>query len=200
MLHKVDARGLSCPQPVINATKALESNDKILVIVDNQTAFENIKRLATNKGCSVSEERKPNGIYIVLEKQGTPDIASQVKKDEILHHAIRDEKVLVISQDVLGKGDDTLGALLMKSFFHTMAETAPSPDVIIFLNSGVKLLTEGSPVLEDIQILEKKGTRLIGCGTCLDYFNLKDRLMAGSVSNMYEIKEMMLAASSTINL
>jgi selenium metabolism protein YedF len=200
MLHRVDARGLACPQPVINASKALETHDSIIVIVDNQTALENIQRLAKSKGCSVSDERKSDGIYISLEKQGSAQNAVANKQEERQTFPIRDERVLVISKDVLGNGDDALGAILMKSFFHTIAETAPSPDVIIFINSGVKLLAVGSAVLEDIQILENRGIRILACGTCLDYFTLKDNIRAGSVSNMYEIKELMLTASSTITL
>lgn len=103
-------------------------------------------------------------------------------------------------QDVMGKGDDALGRILMKSFFHTLAETRPVPDTIIFFNSGVKLLVDGSEAFEDIKRLEQNGVKILACGTCLDYFKLKDRLLAGSISNMYDIKEMMLTASSTINL
>ncbi len=200
MIHRVDARGLACPQPVINATKALETNDSINVIVDNVTALENIRRLGKSKGCTVTDEKKSDGIYIVLEKKGTHESASESDHEALFSCSSSGSIVLVISQEVMGKGDDSLGGILMKSFFHTLAETDPSPDTIIFLNSGVKLVVDGSEILEDIKNLEKKGKKIFACGTCLDFFNIKDKLMAGSVSNMYEIKELMLSASSTINL
>ena len=98
----------------------------------------------------------------------------------------------------MGKGDDALGNILIKSFFHTLAETSPAPEAIIFFNSGVKLVVEGSEVLEDIRSLEKNGAKILSCGTCLDYFKIKDKLAAGSVTNMYEIKELMLGASSPL--
>ncbi|HOT43700.1 MAG TPA: sulfurtransferase-like selenium metabolism protein YedF [Spirochaetota bacterium] len=195
MLDRVDACGLACPQPVINASKALETNDSIIVIVDNQTALENIKRLAKSKERSVSCEMKSDGIYIVLEKKMAIETDLENNHEGIRNHASRDERVLVISQEVMGRGDNALAVILMKSFFHTIAETVPAPDAIILFNSGVKLLVDGSEVLEDIRLLEKRGLRILACGTCLDYFKLKDRLRAGHVSNMYEIKELMLTAS-----
>ncbi len=200
MIHRVDARGLACPQPVINATKALETHDSIIVIVDNTTALENIRRMAIGRGCAVSDEKKSDGIYIAVEKQASTETSPGKDQAAAYDRSIMGPRVLVISQDVMGKGDDELGKVLIKSFFHTLAETEPSPDIIIFLNSGVTLVVDGSEVIEDIQNLENKGKRILACGTCLDFFKVKDKLKAGSVSNMYEIKELMLSASSTINL
>jgi selenium metabolism protein YedF len=200
MIHRIDARGLACPQPVINATKALETHDSIIVIVDNTTALENIRRMANSRGCTVSDEKKSDGIYIVVEKKGASDELPGKEQSPVADCSITGPRVLVISQDVMGKGDDDLGAILIKSFFHTLAETEPSPDTIIFFNSGVRLVAEGSEVLDDIRILEQKGKKILACGTCLDFFKIKDKLKAGSVSNMYEIKELMLSATSTINL
>ncbi len=200
MINTIDARGLACPQPVINATKALETHDSIIVIVDNATARENIKRLAKSKNCSFKDEKKSDGIYIVIEKQEKSGSSSAWEQEYSNTCSSTGSRVLVISQDVMGKGDDALGTILMKSFFHTLAETDPSPDTIIFFNSGVKLVVDGSEVLEDIKILESKGKKILACGTCLDFFKIKDKLKAGSVSNMYEIKELMLSSPSTINI
>jgi selenium metabolism protein YedF len=200
MKQLVDARGLACPQPVIHAKKALETNDCITLIVDNETARENIRRMAASSGFSLSEEDKPDGIYLNLIKTYPTLTEQEAALHDAVQAASRGPKVLVISQDVMGKGDDSLGTILIKNFFHTLAETSPEPDIIIFFNSGVKLVALGSEVIEDIKILEGKGTRLLSCGTCLDFFNIKDKLQAGKVSNMYEIKELMLSASSVINL
>ena len=201
MDHTIDARGLACPQPVINTRKALETHERVVAIVDNETALENIRRMARGLGCAISEEKKSDGIYIHLEKTGNVPMTSQKEHPEETYSCSASRsQVLVISQDVMGKGDDELGRILMKSFFHTLAETRPVPDTIIFFNSGVKLLVDGSEAIDDIKLLEQTGVAILACGTCLDYFKLKDRLIAGSISNMYDIKELMLTASSTINL
>jgi selenium metabolism protein YedF len=173
MKQTADCRGLACPQPVINVRKALEAGEQVVAIVDNETALENIRRMAQNMGCGISVEKKSDGIYIYLEKSGLETSVSEKENTEKTYSCSASRgQVLVISQEALGRGDEALGRILMKSFFHTLAETRPVPDTIIFFNSGVKL----------------------------DYFKMKDRLFAGSVSNMYDIKELMLTASSTINL
>jgi len=64
----------------------------------------------------------------------------------------------------------------------------------------LKLLVDGPEVIDDINLLEKNGVTILACGTCLDYFKHKDKLIAGTVYNIYDIKELMLTASSKINL
>ena len=56
----VDARGLSCPMPVVMVQKALKNGESALsVLVDNQCAVENVTRFAENQGYKV--EVTPNG-------------------------------------------------------------------------------------------------------------------------------------------
>lgn len=201
MKHSIDCRGLACPQPVINARSALEKHPRITVIVDNETALGNIQRMAESMGCAMSMEKKNDGIYIELVASGASAApGTGPAASTVTSHRSTGPRVLAVSRDAMGSGDDALGRILIRSFFHTIAEAPPAPDVIIFFNSGVKLAVDGSDALEDLKTLEARGVRILSCGTCLDYFKVKDRLRAGSVSNMYEIKELMFSASSTINL
>jgi selenium metabolism protein YedF len=201
MSQIVDARGLACPQPVVQSRKALEKHDTIVTIVDNMTAVENIRRMAASLKCIISEEKKVDGYYLTVvkpsESHGTAEATTSAADTSC---SILSQRVLVISQDVMGRGDDNLGKILIKSFFHTLAETSPAPDIVVFFNTGVRLVAEGSEVLEDILALEKTGARILSCGTCLDYFNIKDLLGAGSVTNMYEIKELLLGGSSVTTI
>lgn len=114
--------------------------------------------------------------------------------------ASSDELVIAVSSDCMGRGDDELGRLLLRNHLHVLAETLPKPDVIVFYNSGVRLATQGSPVLEDLGGLERAGTRILLCGTCLGHFGLKDSVAVGEISNMYAITETMLRAAKVINL
>lgn len=102
--------------------------------------------------------------------------------------------VIVISEDKMGRGNDELGTVLIKTFLHTVAGQAKKPDVMIFYNTGVKLTVQGSDVLEDLKQLESDGVQILACGTCLNYFGIKDKLAAGIVSNMYDIVETMSSA------
>lgn len=196
----IDARGAACPQPVIETKKALEASDIVTTIVDNTAALENLRRLAGNLNCSVSDEKKTDGIYVTITKTAlTPEksIAEQVMPPAARN---ADPTVLAVSQDVMGKGDDALGQILIRGFFHTLADGGPAPDIIVFFNSGVRLLAAGSDVIEDIRALEEKNIKILACGTCLDYYKIMDARAAGTVTNMYEIKELLLAARSVINL
>jgi selenium metabolism protein YedF len=99
--------------------------------------------------------------------------------------------VIVIPENKMGRGNEELGIVLIKAFLHTVAGQAKKPDVVIFYNTGVKLTVQGSDVLEDLKKLESEGGQILVCGTCLNYFEIKDQLAVGVVSNMYDIVETM---------
>ena len=201
----VDARGLGCPQPVINTKKALETADTITVIVDNPTARENVSRMANSLGCTVSAEEKTDGIYLSIHRQlsepgqlSTASISGRKTEPDIA--CTSGPLVTVISADQMGRGSEELGSVLIRSFMHTLGEISPIPDVIIFLNAGVKLAIKSSEVLEDLKELQAKGVRILVCGTCLNYFGLTDQLDVGMVSNMYDIAEAMFSAGKLVTL
>jgi selenium metabolism protein YedF len=192
----VDARGLSCPQPVVLAKDALESDKQVKVIVDNETALENVKRLGGKFGCDVSVEAKSSGIYEIQLIR--PDDFN--KDQEAFSPSCSTSEtesgpfVIVVAEDKMGRGNDELGAVLIKAFLHTVAGQTKKPDVMIFYNTGVKLTVQGSDVLDDLKKLESEGVQILVCGTCLNYFELTEKLAAGVVSNMYDIVEIMSGA------
>ena len=200
----IDARGLACPQPVILSNKALKETGEITVIVDNEAARYNVTRMAQKQGAVVEEEIKQEGIFLHLTlpapSRGTEQEKSQ--KPEFQPSPPTESSaalVLVISDDKLGKGDPELGDILIRSLFHTLGEVEPKPEVLIFFNSGVKLTTKGSKVLEDLKTLHSAGLEILVCGTCLSFYNLKEDLAVGEISNMYTIAETMLKAVRVIN-
>jgi len=190
-MNNIDARGLKCPQPVILTKRALEeiTSGEILTIVDNVTARENLARLATNLNCQHEVEEKEGCYYVKINKVG-----------ESIRKEINDDFIIVITTDKLGSGDAEFGQMLMKTYIYTLNETKPYPKTIIFMNSGVKLVVEGSDTLENIQKLQEKGIEIISCGTCLDFYQIKEKLKAGIVGNMYTIVEYMHTAAKVINI
>jgi selenium metabolism protein YedF len=192
----VDARGLSCPQPVVLTKQALESNAKVTTIVDNETALENVKRLGNKLGCDVKVEKRKDRTY---EIDLTLKAGATFTKEEFMPScsttpAISGPFVIVFVEDKMGRGNDELGTVLIKAFLHTVAGQAKKPDVMIFYNTGVKLTVQGSDVLEDLKQMESGGVQILVCGTCLNYFEIKDKLAVGIVSNMYDIVEIMSSA------
>ena len=193
MTKEIDARGLACPQPVILTKKALEDHNDIVVIVDNETAQENVKRMARSQGCEVTIDHRDGDIHVCMTKGCSCEIPEDTATS-------RGPLVIVVGSDTMGRGDDELGTVLMKGFIHTLMETSPGPDSLIFFNTGVKLTIHGSEILEDLRTLAQRGVNILVCGTCLDFFEIKDRLAAGVVSNMYDITETMIGAERLVQI
>jgi selenium metabolism protein YedF len=108
--------------------------------------------------------------------------------------------VVAVGKNTMGTGNDELGAVLIKGFIYALTELDSPPETLLFFNSGVRLSTEGSNVIGDLKTLESKGTIIASCGTCLDFYQLKDKLAVGSVTNMYAIASAMGDAAKLINL
>ena len=199
---RVDARGLPCPQPVILTRNALKEGGAVTAIVDNETAQHNVTRMAVKAGYTVEAEERDDGIYLRIsggEVRRGPSPEEASAQDAVSHAA--GPLVLVVSSEFMGRGEHPeLGTVLIRGFFHTLGEVEPRPDTILFFNSGVKLAVEGSPVLEDLCTLAGQGIEILACGTCLGYYELKEKLAVGEVSNMYTIAEMMLNAGKVVNL
>jgi selenium metabolism protein YedF len=193
MSQTVDARGLSCPQPVVLAKKALEENDEVVILVDDNTASENVKRLAANMGFTIHEELNDGDTRIRISKGSACSLAQEVISRQ-------GPVVVVLSCDTMGRGEDVLGQVLMKSFLHTLTQTAPMPDIMILFNTGVRLAVKGSEVLDDLEALMNAGVKILACGTCLNYLSLKDNLAVGEVSNMYDIAQTMLTAGRIVQV
>jgi selenium metabolism protein YedF len=198
MKTTVDARGLACPQPVIQTRKAMEQTEQVVTLVDNDTALTNVSRMAEKSGWEVNVVPDGAEYRLELTQGGSRPRAKPLPVGKA--EAISGPLVLVVSADTMGRGDGELGNILVRAFFHTLGEVEPLPQTIIFFNAGVKLACEGSPVLDDLCALEAQGIEILACGTCLNHFELGKRLAVGQVSNMYDIAEAMLSAGKVVNL
>ena len=199
MLKELDLKGLICPKPVIMTKKELESSDckTLIVTVDNTFAKENILKLC--KSLYLSTEilkEKENEITIkIIKEENFKEENSKEKKENNIENKCR-----MISNDKLGQGSEELGNVLIKGFIYTLTELNTFPKYIILLNSGVKLSTQNSDTVENLKILEENGVEIMSCGTCLDYYGLKESLKVGSVTNMYNIVEILKSVENNITL
>jgi selenium metabolism protein YedF len=190
-MKTIDCCGKTCPLPVIETKKVLEDEGatEVAVLVDNPVSCENVMRFLESQGFSVT----------VMDEKGKHRIEGSKNLEITVHSAVDPRKLLVfIDGETVGRGSEELGAILMRSFLFTLKELSPLPWRIIFINSGVKLATDGSPYLDILNELIALGTNIISCGTCLDYYRIKDKLMVGKISNMYEIESSFLDATSVI--
>lgn len=192
-MKEIDCRGMTCPQPVVTTKQSLDQlkEGKFIVIVDNPSSCGNVERFARSQGCSVKVESKGQDFYIHIQNvSGKDKVAGQKEKGKSV--------VIYINSDLLGIGDEALGRFLMKAFLKTLLDLETKPKRLILLNSGVKLASESSKVLDTLIALSEKGIEIVSCGTCLDFYKLREKLGVGTISNMYDIIQSMLEADRLI--
>lgn len=206
MEKTVDARGMACPLPVVNAKKAAEemhAGDVLTVLVDNEIAVQNLQKFANHRGYQVSGEKLAENEYAVKMQitSGEMQPAQEAdEKEEISCTPDTKKKgmVVVLSANVMGTGEEKLGKALMKAFVFALTRQDVLPETILCYNTGAYLTCEGADTLEDLKSLEAEGVNIMTCGTCLDFYEMKEKLAVGSVTNMYEIVETMENAGKLI--
>lgn len=195
----VDCRELSCPEPVLRTKKALmiSPDEDLKIIVDNKTALENVMRFTQSRGKKAKWQEIDGTFHIAVSG------STRVCEDESLigtNSGEADSPVLLITSDQLGEGSSELGQLLMRNFIYTLTKLDDLPRALVFMNTGVKLSLKESPVAEELEDLDERGVLILVCGTCLDYYELKDRHRTGQVSNMYDITDLLFSAERVITL
>ena len=197
MTNIVDARGMACPIPVVKANQALaQMTEGILEVhVDNTVAVENLKRMALQKGLPVKTEQQEDSHYVVtIPVTGAVDTAMP----ELTCTDCAGNTVVAVDTNSMGRGNDELGAVLIKGFLFAVSRLETLPKTVLFYNGGAKLTTEGSASLEDLRLMEQQGVEILTCGTCLNYYGLTDQLAVGSVTDMYTIVERLSRAEKVI--
>ncbi len=200
MEKKIDCKGMACPLPVVNAKKAaeeLKEGDILAVQVDNEIAVQNLSRFAEHKGFAVSAQKNAENDFTVTMNIGA---GAAMLDEEITCEVDHKEKglIVVLSANVMGKGDEKLGTSLMKAFVFALTKQDKLPETILCYNTGAYLTCEDADTLEDLKLLEAEGVNILTCGTCLDFYGLKEKLAVGSVTNMYDIVERMEKATKVV--
>jgi len=194
---EIDARGLECPRPVVMTKEALENaSGAFTVLVDNETARDNVTRFARSSGCEVGVKENESGFLISI----APGPASEADTVQLSSCTPGTGTVLFISKDEIGGGDRELGSTLMKMFLYAYAEREEPPAAVALMNAGVRLVTEDEEAVAHIRRLEEQGAEVLVCGTCLDYYGLTEKLRVGRVSNMYELQTTLVGAGRLVSL
>jgi len=198
----IDCKGMACPLPVVNAKKAAEelcSGDVLTVLVDNEIAVQNLSRFAEHKGFGVCAEKKSDKEYaVIMQIAGSAAEPAQEEEVACVMDSRRKGMLVVLSGNVMGTGDSKLGTSLMKAFVFALTKQDQLPDTILCYNTGAYLTCEGADTLEDMKLLESEGVTILTCGTCLDFYGLKEKLAVGGVTNMYDIVERIENAAQII--
>ena len=208
----VNAMGDKCPIPVVKTKKAIQAltgPDTIEVLVDNKTAMQNVTKMASSQGGEVEWEKLSGEKYrIIIRMKGVPASEKAAENEDVSGTEAAGQEssvpccgggagstIVVVSSDRMGSGNDELGRVLLKGFIFAVTQLDELPSKMLFYNGGGKITCEGSDSLEDLKSLEAQGVEIQTCGTCLDYYQLKDKLAVGTVTNMYSIVEAMAGAA-----
>jgi len=189
----LDCRAHKCPHPVVETRKLLRAEPglALTVLVGDEAARENVSRLGRSLGYDVQAEPGEGG-YALRLTPGTRPAGAMAGP------AVLGKTVAFVTADTMGSGDDELGRLLLKNFLFTLTELETVPDLLLFVNAGVKLACAGSEALEALEKLACLGADIACCGLCLDFFHLKEKLAVGRVTNMLDIAESLQHAGRII--
>ena len=180
-METLDCRGQQCPQPVVQTRRFMldQPGRSFRTLVNDAASRDNICRLAEGSGY-LAKVTEQEGEFLIELEPGDAQASS------VPEAAAAGPTVVLIGSDQMGNGDVKLGQILMKSFIFTLVEGDVTPDIILFVNSGIKLAVGGSDVLEPLEQLIERGAEVASCGLCLEYFGLKEALAVGRISNMLE--------------
>ena len=199
----VDTKGQLCPAPLIATKRALKDTavgESFLVLTDNQTSFTNVSRfLKDNNTPFTSDEKEGVWTLTVTKFSGVlskPNAEEYCSVD--VPHFQKGDFVVAISSDKMGEGDPDLGTLLMTNFIRAIHDLDILPSKLVFYNRGIFLGRDDSSVLELLKDLEKMGVSLFLCGTCINHYSLEDKIHIGTISNMFEIAQLMSSAGKVV--
>ena len=197
----LDCRGLACPQPVLRAKELLDSmaQGSVEVLVDNEAAQSNLERFGKSQGCTVEIRTSGDTRHITLSKGPHGDGAKAVSPEDYHCDLLGSGLIIVVPADTMGRGNDALGGVLMRAYIKTLKHLSPLPAKIFFYNTGVKITATESDLIAPLQELADLGVEIYSCGTCLDFFNLKDTLLVGKPTNMFEIMDAMAQANKVVS-
>ena len=198
----VEARGEQCPIPVVKTLKVINEMKEAGTIethVDNETAVQNLTKLAESKNFKVKAEKIEDRHFLVTME--VPATAGSSATEETVPVCLPDRRgntVYAFGSNCMGLGNDELGATLMKGFIYAVSQLDELPKTMLFYNGGAKLTVEGSASLEDLKSLQAQGVEILTCGTCLNFYGLSDKLAVGEVTNMYAIVEKLNGANHIV--
>lgn len=199
----VDAQGQPCPRPLILTKKALANiadNETLEVLMDNEISVKNVTRFLTDNGFSPVVRTEGKVFHLFVNKTGSISQNAPVSEycDVCTPAPKSTDYVISIQRDTFGDGAEELGKMLLKAFINTLPEASYLPKTIIFINSGILLVTKYSPVIDALTKLQEQGVNILVCGTCVDYYDQNNNIAVGEISNMYVIIEHLSSASKVI--
>lgn len=193
-MKELDLRNKSCPIPLVETRKFINNNRDVdfNIILDNELSFLNIKKYLENNRINYSSNKSGDNYIFEVIFDGNERLSNK-------EFQINNFCILVMS-DLFGDGEEELSKALMKSYFYALDNSITLPSNIIFINSGVKLLVEGSGIIDSLESLKSKGVSILSCGTCTDFYKINEFIKVGEITNMHLIVEILNNSDNVIKI
>jgi len=197
-MKTIDTRGHLCPAPLIMAKKGISEatpGEAIEILTDNDTACQNLQNYLTELKLNPQVRTEGNVHIFTLT---APEALAAAPSPESFCAAPANDYVVAIKSNAMGIGDDDLGHILMRAFINSLNAADKLPTAILLYNSGVKVALKDTDTALSLQELEDKGVAVMACGTCVEYFGVKESLAVGMISNMYTITKYLSEAGHVV--
>ncbi|OIP83486.1 MAG: hypothetical protein AUK44_05140 [Porphyromonadaceae bacterium CG2_30_38_12] len=195
----IDTKGQLCPAPLILAKKGIQEaaqGEEIEILTDNETSFHNLKNYLKELKLTPTITKQENVHILKLYKTDT--LVDELNPASFCETPIKPTYVVAIKSEFMGTGDDEIGHLLMEAFLDSLLESDKLPSAILLYNSGVKIALKETVTARSLQELENIGVPIYACGKCLEYYNVKEMIAVGMISNMFSITKLLTEAGHVI--
>ena len=207
----VNATGRACPESVAMTKAALDKGaEELEVLVDNPEAATNVKRLLEGRGFRVLLQDEDGRLKLTAGKKTEPSVStSRASASQAQAPAPAapmpvpqpaEGLAVLITGKTLGRNDEELGEILVKGFLGALSQLDVPPRTVALINEGVKLALFDSSSCDHLKNLERKGTNILVCGTCVNHFGITDSVGAGVISTMFEIVEALNGSGRILSL
>ena len=207
----VNATGRACPESVAMTRAALDKGaEELEVLVDNPEAATNVKRLLEGRGFRVLLQDDDGRLKLTAGKKKEPSASASPARAPQAPAPARaapmpvpqpaEGLAVLITGKTLGRSDEELGEILVKGFLGALSQLDVPPRTVALINEGVKLALFDSSSCDHLKNLERKGTNILVCGTCVNHFGITDSVGAGVISTMFEIVEALNGSGRILSL
>ena len=207
----VNATGRACPESVAMTRAALDKGaEELEVLVDNPQAATNVKRFLEDRGFRVLLQDDDGRLKLTAGRKTEPSVsASQAPAPQVPAPVPvapmpvprpAEGLAVLITGKTLGRSDEELGEILVKGFLSAFSQLDVPPRTVALINEGVKLALFDSSSCDHLKNLERKGTNILVCGTCVNHFGITDSVGAGVISTMFEIVEALNGSGRILSL
>ncbi|PIE77313.1 MAG: hypothetical protein CSA13_00060 [Clostridiales bacterium] len=132
-------------------------------------------------------------------KQKT-DFLSDMSEVQLAEPSGKLNMLILVTDDAIGAKANHHGARLLRQIINGLASKKPLPNAMIFLNRAVYLTSENSALLSTLRQLEAEGVAVLSNCSCLEQYDLMEKLAVGGLTNSYHVAELIKLAKNTVTL